>query len=54
MVKGRVIVDRYRFLDEVYHEKKDLVGKKIRNITLHSPIDQLYCNLNDFLDRVDT
>jgi hypothetical protein len=52
-VKVMVIVDHYRFLVEVNHEKMDLVVKKIHNIMLHLPKDQLYYNQDNFLDLVD-
>jgi hypothetical protein len=53
MVKVMVVVDHYRFLVEVYHEKMDLVEKKIHNIMHHLPKDQLYYNQDNFLDLVD-
>jgi hypothetical protein len=53
MVKVMVIVDHYKCLVEVNHEKMDLVEKKIHNIMFHLPKDQLYYNQDNFLDLVD-
>jgi hypothetical protein len=53
MVKVMVIVDHYKFLVEVNHEKMDLVEKKIHNIMLHLPKDQLYYNQDNSLNPVD-
>lgn len=48
-----VIVDRYRFLVEMFHERMDWVEKKIHSIMHHSPKDQLYYNQDNSLDLVD-
>ena len=49
-VKVEVILDRYTFLDAMYRERMDWVGRKIHNIMFHWPRDQLYYNPDSFLD----
>ena len=45
--------DHHKFLVEVYHEKMDLIGKKIHKIMFHLPINLIYDNQEMNLVLVD-
>jgi len=54
LMKLMVIFHHHNYLVEVYHEKMDLIEKKIHKINFHLPINLIYYNQDNILDLVDS